>query len=118
MKRIYVAGSFRNSDHLRVLANIRVGIAYCAILVKQGHAPYCPWLDFLYSLFQDYEVEELQAHTLAWLDAAHELHVLPWSELSVGTQREIRRAHELGIPVVHLSEDELRGMGIALLEAA
>lgn len=104
MKRVYLAGPI-SGDTLTFLANVRRGIKASVRLAKQGFAVFSPFLDFQFNLTADdgceLTKEEYQAHSMAWLEVADELRVLPGWEKSGGTQREIARARELGIPVVY-----------------
>ena len=97
--RIYVAGSYAADNVIRVLDNIRRGVAYCAKLVKEGHAPFCPWLDWQFQMFERLTVEDYYQYSMAWLEVCEEVHVLPGSVNSKGTLMEIDKAKELGIPV-------------------
>jgi len=47
-------------------------------------------------------VEDYYRYSMAWLEVADEVWVLPNSESSKGTQAEIKRAKELFIPVKYL----------------
>lgn len=100
MKRIYVAGSYSADNALGVLNNIGTGIKACAKVLKNGDAPFCPWLDFHYHLVDNsLTVADYQRVSIAWLEVSDEVWVLPDAENSKGTQAEIKRAKELGIPV-------------------
>jgi hypothetical protein len=106
--RIYVAGSYSADNVIDVLSNIRRGIAYCARLIKEGHSPFCPWLDYQFSFFQDLSVEDYYRYSMAWLEVSEMVHVLPGSENSKGTQREIEFAEdELCLPIFYLREEDL-----------
>jgi hypothetical protein len=102
MKRVYVAGAYSAPDVIGVLSNIRRGVKECAGMLKQGYAPFCPWLDWQFSMFETITLDEYRDYSMAWLEASDEVWVLPNSEHSKGTQAEIARATELGIPVVYL----------------
>ena len=80
--RIYVAGRYSDDNILGCLSNIRRGIKICARLVKAGHTPYCPWLDFLFHFFEEDLVEEdYYNYGLRWLEVCEEVWVLPNSEI-------------------------------------
>jgi hypothetical protein len=77
-------------------------------VLKTGYAPFCPWLDYHYRLNSKSVTREMyHAQSMAWLEASHAVLVLDHSEESKGTQAEIARAQELGIPVYH-SLDQLK----------
>jgi hypothetical protein len=101
--RIYVAGSYNSDNVLGVLNNIHAGIKKCAELLKQGHDVFCPWLDYQFHFFDNtLQKEDYQRNSMAWLEVSEEVWVMPNSEKSGGTQREIARARELNIPVRYL----------------
>ncbi|MEN6423660.1 MAG: DUF4406 domain-containing protein [Smithella sp.] len=102
MKRVYVAGSYSADNVLDVLRNIGRGEEACTKLFLLGFAPFCPWHDkdfilrrpdetFTVTMFYDY--------SMSWLDVSEAILVLPNSENSKGTQKELDRARELGIPI-------------------
>ena len=114
IKRVYVAGSYSADNVIDVLANMRRGIRTSVAVLKAGFEPFCPWLDYHFQLQvdddDDLTVEDFYEYSMAWLEVSDALLVLPNSENSVGTQNEIKRAKELGIPIFyHL--DELRKYG-------
>lgn len=104
MKRIYIAGKYSDSNVIDVLKNIHDGIKKSAEVLKNGDAPFCPWLDYQFQFFQrDLKVEDYYRYSMAWLEVSDEVWVLPNSENSKGTQAEIKRAKELGISVIYLN---------------
>lgn len=102
MKRIYVAGKYSADNVIDVLKNIRIGISACAKIIKEGNSPFCPWLDWQFSMFEDITVPEYYAYSMAWLEVSDEVWVLPNWETSKGTVKEIARAEELKIPVKYI----------------
>lgn len=113
-KRVYVAGVYSyvpegENAPVSVFKNMRVGIQAALRVWQLGFAPFCPWLDYLYSLMQPYyfdpQVEDYYGMSLAWLDASDYMVVLPYAvEHSVGVQLEIDYAIQKGIPVYTLAE--------------
>jgi hypothetical protein len=102
MKRVYIAGSYNAPNIIQCLDNIRNGIKMATEVILAGYAPFCPWLDYQYRLINPYITREMfQEQGLAWVDAADAMLVMPNSEDSKGTQAEIARARELGIPVYY-----------------
>ena len=103
--RIYVAGAYSADNVIGVLNNIQRGTKYCAKLMKEGHSPFCPWLDYQFHFYEPkLTVEDYYRYSMAWLEVSDCIHVLPNSENSKGTQKEIERARELGIPIVMLGD--------------
>lgn len=103
--RIYVAGSYSSDNVIGVLNNIRRGTKYCVELLKQGHEPFCPWLDYQFQFYDDtLTVADYYRYSMAWLEVSDCVHVLPNSENSKGTRAEIARARELGIPIIFLED--------------
>ena len=104
MKRIYIAGAYSADNVVTVLDNMRRGMRKATEVLLAGYSPFCPWLDFHFQLMlHDGEVltvKDYYAYSMAWLEASHAVLVLPNSEHSKGTQAELVRARELGLPIV------------------
>ena len=115
MKRVYIAGSYSADNVIAVLDNIRRGMRKATEVLLAGYSPFCPWLDFHFQLMlregEKLEVSDYYAYSMAWLEASDAVLVLPNSENSKGTQAELIRARELGIPIVE-SVVELVDAGI------
>jgi hypothetical protein len=79
---------------------------------KAGFAPFCPHLDFHYSLMveddTDFTVKEYYKYSMAWLEVSDAVLLLPGWEDSKGTLAEIERARELNIPIFNRLEDVKR----------
>ena len=105
LKRIYVAGPYSDSDIIQILTNMRNGIRMCIEVLKRGFSPFCPWLDYLFSLMlypgEQLTVNDYYQYSMAWLEASDAMLVLPEYENSKGTKAEIARAKELCIPVYY-----------------
>ena len=104
MNKIYVAGPFSDSDPLKFLSNARAGLEAGAQLIADGYAVFCPFLDFQYCLSVyggGLTKEQLQQNSLAWVDRSDAVLVLQGWEFSPGTEREIERAEQHGIPVFY-----------------
>lgn len=100
--RVYVAGSYSADNVIGVLNNIQAGIKASVAVLKAGHAPFCSWLDHQFQFFDNtITVEDYYRYSLAWLEVSDVMLVLPSSENSKGTQVEIKRAKDLGIPIVY-----------------
>lgn len=104
-KRIYLAGPYSADNVMDVLHNIGRGIKVAAKILKDGDYPFVPWIDFHFAL-QDQSIpkQAFYEYSLAWMEVADEVWVLPNSENSVGTQKEIERAKELNIPIKYLCD--------------
>ena len=109
MKRVYVAGAYSADSTMGSLHNIRKGIRVSTEIFLMGYAPFSPWLDYQFVLMlrdgEQLSVEWFYKYSLAWLEVSDALYVLPDSEGSVGTQMEIKKAKEWGMPVFHNKED-------------
>lgn len=102
VKRVYVAGKYSDSNVIGVLNNIREGIKASVEVLIAGFAPFCPWLDYQFQFFdKTLTVEDYYRYSLAWLEVSDAILVLPNSGNSKGTQMEIVRAKELGIPIFY-----------------
>ena len=99
MKKIYIAGAIQGKDLLESLNNIRKGIKLSVEVLKANFAPFSPFIDFQYSFIEPITIDEYYAYSMAWLEVSDALLLVPGYENSKGTQAEIKRAQELGIPV-------------------
>lgn len=104
MKRVYIAGAYSADNVVAVLDNMRRGMRKATEVLLAGYSPFCPWLDFHFQLMlregEILSVSDYYAYSMAWLEASDAVLVLPNSEKSIGTQKEILRARQLGIPIV------------------
>ena len=109
MKRVYVAGSYSADNVLKVFDNIRIGMRKGLDVLLAGYSPFIPWFDFHFNLMlrdgESLTVQQYYDYSMAWLEASDAVLVLTNSEESVGTQLEIKRANELGIPVFYDIEE-------------
>ena len=105
MKRIYVAGAYSADNVITVLNNIRNGMRAGTELFLKGYSPFAPWLDFHFQLMlregEALSVEDYYRYSIDWLEVSDAMYVLPNSENSKGTQKEIERAIELNIPIFY-----------------
>jgi hypothetical protein len=104
-KRIYLAGLYsRNADGSKadvigVIKNIREAQQITAYFIAQGHAVFCPHLDYQLGFHQELLIRDYKENSMAWLEVADEVYVLSGAGLGGGVDAEIARARELGIPV-------------------
>ena len=112
MKRVYVAGPYSANNVITVLDNIRKGINAAKDVFLAGFAPFCPWLDFHYTLMlkdgEKLTVDDYYEYSLSWLDASDAVLVLPNWESSKGTVMELKQAQELSIPIFYTLDDLVR----------
>lgn len=109
MKRIYIAGSYNAGNVIDVLDNMRRGMKAAKDVLLAGYSPWVPWFDYHFQLMLDegeiLTIEDYYQYSMAWLEVSDAVLVVKLSENSVGTQAEIERARELGIPVFFSFED-------------
>jgi hypothetical protein len=87
--RVYVAGRYSADNVISVLNNIHAGIKASVAVLKAGHAPFCPFLDYQFQFFDNtLEVKDYYRYSLAWLEAAEVVLVLPNSGKSRGTHKK------------------------------
>lgn len=107
MKRIYVAGPYSAPNVMDVFNNMRRGIrkSLDVLLSGMGFSPFCPWLDYHFTLMlrngEELKVEDYYAYSMAWLEVSDAVLVMEDYEHSKGTMLEIARATELEIPVYY-----------------
>lgn len=105
--KVYVAGPYSGDNALSVLQNIGRGEKVCAELFRLGFAPFCPWHDKSYVIDNpdvEFTIEDFYEFSIAWLEVSDAMLVLPGSENSEGVRKEVKRANELGIPVLYSIE--------------
>ena len=116
--KVYVAGAYSADNVLDVLHNIRRGIRVSTQIFTLGFAPFSPWLDYHFLLqmteaeAENITVKDFYEYSLSWLSVADAIYVLPNSENSHGTRKEIEFARSMGIPIftdlVHLQQWRVR----------
>jgi hypothetical protein len=73
-------------------------------LIKVGHTVFCPMLDYLYAILMppdELKPSDFYRNSLEMMKVCEVVLVLPNHKDSIGTQKEIFHAEELGIPVVY-----------------
>ena len=110
-KRIYVAGAYSADNITDVLGNMRKGMRLSVDVLLAGYAPFCPWLDYHFSLMlregEKLSIQDYYDYSMAWLEVSDAILLVPGYNGSKGTQMEIFRAYDLGIPI-YASLDTLR----------
>lgn len=111
-RMIYVAGAYSGPDVLTVLDNMRLGIELSSTLFRKGFSPFCPWLDYHFCLnipkeyltvdmFYNYSIDFLEVCNAVLLTDNER------NPSSGGTNKELQKAHELGIPIFYTLEELL-----------
>lgn len=100
MKRIYIAGPL-NAGAVEYLRNVSRMIQVGISVRRVGYAVFVPALDLLMGIVDGaFSYNDYAENNLAWLEVSDAVLVLPGYEESKGTLAEIKRASELGIPVI------------------
>jgi hypothetical protein len=102
MITVYVAGAYSADNVLDVFGNMRRGMRACMELIYDNFSPFCPFLDYQYSLLcgedNPITLEMYYQYSLAQLRRQETMLVLPGSERSVGVANEVTEAARLHIP--------------------
>lgn len=108
MKKVYVAGAYSADNILDCLKNVGRGEHFSSQIFMMGFAPFCPWHDKDYVIKnwdQDFTVQQFYDYSITWLEASDIVFLVPEWENSKGTLAEIKRAKELGLPIVESFEE-------------
>ena len=100
--RVYIAGPYTKGD---VVVNTRTAILAGQAVLARGHTPFVPHLTHFWHFLVPGEYEQWLALDLGWLEVSEALIRLPGE--SSGADREVERAHALGIPVFYNVHDFL-----------
>ena len=103
--RIYIAGPYSSPNIIQGLRNIREGNKVAAKLLTMGYSPFSPFLDHIFSFYEDISVEQYYKYSLDFLEVCDAMLVLPGYEKSVGTLKEIEFAEKRGIKIYHSLEE-------------
>lgn len=105
MKTIYIAGAMSADNILTMLDNIHRGIKLGAEVMKLHYAPFVPHFDIFFKIQNgvdfDVPMQYYYDYTMEFLTRCDAVLVCGNSENSIGTQNEIKRAKEEGIPVFY-----------------
>ena len=111
MTRIYIAGAYSANNVISVLDNMRRGMRVGTEVFLAGLSPFVPWMDYQFQLMlregEKLTVEDYYRYSMAWLSVSDAVLLVPGWETSKGTQAEIARAKELGIPVFETLQELL-----------
>ena len=103
MKKVYIAGPYTKGD---VAQNVRDAVFAADRLSRAGYAPFIPHLTHFWHLLCPHDWEFWYEQDLHWLEVCDCVLRLPGE--SVGANREVRRARELGMPVYWAVETMIR----------
>ena len=105
IKRVYIAGAYSADNVLSVLNNMRKGMRLGLEVLLAGFSPFVPWFDYHFQLFlregEELTVEDYYNYSLKWLEVSDAILIVPGSENSNGTKKEIKRAKKLNIPIFY-----------------
>jgi len=104
--RVYVAGPITLGDYP---TNIRNAINAGLELLKLGHSPYIPHLDFLLVLIQPMSFEQLLEWDKNWLLLCDSLLRLPGESKGADIEEAFAREHD--IPVYYSIQALTNGQG-------
>lgn len=107
MKYVYVAGPYSNGD---VGGNVREALLMGDMLVVIGCEVFIPHLSHLWHMIRPHDYEFWMERDMAWLKKCDALLRLPGE--SLGADREVQAAVELGIPVYLNLGDLIEGMAV------
>jgi len=105
MKRIYVAGAIQGKTLAESLENIRKGIQLSVKVLKAGYSPFCPFIDFQFSLQEPIELQQYYDYSIAWLEVSDGVLLVPGWENSKGVKNEMDMAYKLNIPIFESIEE-------------
>ena len=101
MKRVYIAGAL-NDMSVGYIRNMHRMIVFANIVRGRGFAVYVPCVDILQGLVAgDWRYNKYFDNSYSWLQVADAVFVVPKSEKSKGTMREVEKAKSMGIPVFY-----------------
>jgi hypothetical protein len=99
-KRVYVAGRL-NDSAVDYIKNMHRMIDHTNTIRQMGYSVYVPCLDILMGLvFGNYNYHDYFDNSQPWLQASDMVYVVPGSEISEGTNKEIELAKAMNIPII------------------
>jgi len=106
LPRVYVAGAYSADNVTKILRNIREGIKLAErVLATKKAAPFAPWLDWMFEIFGDHDVETYYEYSAQYLRSTDIVMVRrEGSDNSNGTQKELDLAETLAIPIFYDDE--------------
>lgn len=108
MKRIYIAGPYNGENIIECLENMRRGMRVGSLVLQAGFAPWTPWHDFHHHLMlrgdETLDINTYYEFSLAWLEVADAMLVLPGWRDSKGTSGEVEFAKSRNILMFFLRD--------------
>lgn len=92
---VYISGPYTKGDPV---LNVHEAIRAAEAVIDAGHIPFIPHLCHLWHTISPHDYKFWMAFDLAWLPKCDVLIRLPGE--SSGSNQEVARAQELGIPVL------------------
>lgn len=99
VKYVYVAGPYTNGD---TAENVRLALQIGHMLFQRGFMPYIPHLSHFHHLIFPLHYEDWVKWGLEWLRQCDAMIRIPGK--SPGSDREVKLAKQLGIPVYYSLE--------------
>lgn len=113
MKKIFISGALTSDSSIGFLRNVRNMLQMGAQVRDLGCSTYVPCNDILMSLVGGvlghhnyYEID------LEWLEVCDALIVVPGYKDSLGVSGELKKAHDLGIPIFYTIDELMDWLGI------
>jgi oligoribonuclease NrnB/cAMP/cGMP phosphodiesterase (DHH superfamily) len=103
--RIYIAGAL-NNDAAHYIQNLHRMIIHAEKVRRMGTTVYVPGNDFLQGLvIGNWKYEDYVENTMSFMEICDAVSLVAGWRNSKGTQKEIKRAEELNIPVLYNLEE-------------
>jgi len=109
-KRVYIAGALSSKENdtrdpstvvIDYLANVSKMCKVASMVRKAGGFPFVPALDLLLGVVNGDWTEDMYRNAgMAFLEVCNIVLVISWSW---GVEQEVKRANEIGIPVLDIS---------------
>jgi len=101
MKRVYIAGKL-NADAVDYIQNVSKMVRVAIDVQKAGFSVFVPCLDLLCGIVAgDFTYDDYALNNIKWLEVSDAVYVMPNSESSKGTQKEVALANSLDIPIFY-----------------
>ena len=100
--KVYIAGKYSADNILDCLKNIGRGEMVAAELFEKGFAPFAPWFDKSFVLYNpdgNYTKQMFYDASLVWMECSDVVFVISGMGEGGGVDMEIERAESLCIPV-------------------
>ncbi len=100
IKRIYVSGKLSADNYMDCVYNTHQMIKYADAIRKKGYAVFVPALDILMGITIGYKkYTDYFNNNISFVEVCDALFVIPNSNKSKGTQKEIALAKKLNKPI-------------------